>query len=163
MNVAKNTVVTLSFKMHDLKANEGRSVPPQSGETTYLHGGYGALLPKVEEALEGLAVGEEISLTLAPADHFGDYDPKLVRRERREHLPADISAGVVLEGDDPLTGHRRLFFVVKVEPEWVTLDSNHPLAGQPMKFTARVLAVRPATPAEIDHGHVHGDGGHHHH
>ena len=53
--------------------------------------------------------------------------------------------------------------VVEIGDDTVKVDLNHPLAGEDLHFKGEVLSVRVATADELDHGHVHGEGGHHHH
>lgn len=163
MKVVPNTVVTVQYRLSDLKGPQGRSIPPESGELVYLHGGYQGTLPRVEEALSGLSVGGKIDLVLEPADHFGEYQQILVRTEPKSAVPAEVKVGMVLEGIDPATQHPVLFHVLKIDEETVTLDGNHPLAGQTIRFTAEITDIREATAEEIAHGHAHGPGGHHHH
>lgn len=161
MKITKNTVVTLRYRLGNLKA-QGRHLPPEQQEMVYLHGGYEGTLPRVEEALEGLSVGDTIELELAPKDHFGEYNEALVRLESRDVFPPEIEVGTVLEGHNPVTGAVVLFHVTRIEGNQVTVDANHPLAGQTLQFSATVLNVRAASEEEIAHGHVHGEGGHHH-
>ncbi len=130
----------------------------------YLHGGYGNLFVKVEAALEGRGPGGQVSVTLAPADGFGERDAALVRRERRDRLPADVALGMELHGehgeDD---AHRPAFRVTQLTESEATLDANHPLAGRTVGLRCTVLDVRAATQDEIAHGHVHGPGADHSH
>jgi FKBP-type peptidyl-prolyl cis-trans isomerase SlyD len=67
--------------------------------------------------------------------------------------------GETAEGDGR---HPMAYRVVKVTADEVTLDGNHPLAGEEIEFRCTVLEVRPAAPEEIAHGHAHGPEGHHH-
>ena len=90
MNVFANTVVSLVFKLFD---DRNQLIEETSDPITYLHGGYSGIFPRVEEALTHKKVGESVSVTLEPADAFGDYDPKLVRMESVESLPPDIAVG----------------------------------------------------------------------
>ena len=140
MRIDQDKVVRIRFRMYRLKS-EGRAIPPQSGESSFLQGRQ-TLLPKVEAALAGLTVGDSINLTLAPADHFGEKNPQLIRR----------APGMLLEGQNPFTGAPLLFHVLAVDKEWVTVDGNHPLAGQPISFQAEVLSVREATAEELRRG-----------
>lgn len=155
MRIDQDKVVRIRFRMYRLKS-EGRAIPPQSGESSFLQGRQ-TLLPKVEAALAGLTVGDSINLTLAPADHFGEKNPQLIRRERREYFPAELAPGMLLEGQNPFTGAPLLFHVLAVDKEWVTVDGNHPLAGQPISFQAEVLSVREATAEELRRGVPLGD------
>jgi FKBP-type peptidyl-prolyl cis-trans isomerase SlyD len=154
-------VVTLDY---ELKDSDGEPVENEGAQLDYLHGGYGGIFPKVEEALEGKDVGHEMSLTLDPDDAFGEYDAELLRVEPRASFPEAIEVGMQFEGvpgDDEDAA--LIYTVTDITPDSVVVDGNHPLAGERLWFKAKVSAVRPATPEEIKHGHVHGDLGVHAH
>ena len=157
MKIGKDAVVRLNVEMVD-----DSGAPVSAQEFEYLHGGYGNLFPKVEAALVGLEPGAKASVTLAPADGFGEHDPALVRREPRERLPGDLALGSVLDGQ-AAEGEERgpVFRVTALTDTEATLDANHPLAGRTVELRMAVLEVRPATGEEVEHGHVHGAHGHH--
>lgn len=159
MKIAKDCAVTLRYRITN--ATTGQLLEDGKEATAYLHGGYGNTFPKVEEALEGKETGFQTKLDLSAADAFGEFDESLIRTIPKTQFPPGIKVGGYLEGrgDD---GHVRHFRVVKIKGPEVHLDGNHPLAGQPLKVELAVAGVRAATPEEIAHGHVHGDGGHHH-
>jgi FKBP-type peptidyl-prolyl cis-trans isomerase SlyD len=159
MKITKDTAVTLRYRLTD--ANSGKLLEDGSEPSAYLHGGYGNIFPKVEEALEGQEKGYQLKLTLAVEDAFGARDESLVRVIPKTEFPPGVKVGGYLEGrgDDGQTMH---FRVVKIKGPQVHLDGNHPLAGLPVKLECAVLDVRAATPEEIAHGHVHGDHGHQH-
>jgi FKBP-type peptidyl-prolyl cis-trans isomerase SlyD len=161
MNIAKNTVVTVQYKLSDAQGNlieEGRE------PMVYLHGGYENMLPKIEEALEGKPVGYETVIQVEPEDAFGEYDANLVKVEPRNRLPSPLEVGMQFEGmpeggDDEQSV---IFTVTDIADDKVVLDGNHPLAGIALRFALNVADVRKATDEEIAHGHVHGAYGHHH-
>ena len=158
MNVFANTVVTITFKLFDATDELVEEAPEP---IAYLHGGHSGIFPRIEEALNFKQVGESISVTLDPADAFGDYDPELVRIEPLANLPSDVAVGghLVAEQD----GNELVFRVTDIADGKAVLDGNHELAGQRLRFDCTVVGIRPATQEEITHGHVHGAGGHHHH
>lgn len=158
MNVFANTVVSLVFKLFD---DRNQLIEEASDPITYLHGGYSGIFPRVEEALTHKKVGESVSVTLEPADAFGDYDPKLVRMESVESLPPDIAVGGYLVSEQD--GEETVWRVTDIAEGKAVLDGNHELAGRRVRFDATVVDVRPATQEEVTHGHVHGPHGHHHH
>jgi FKBP-type peptidyl-prolyl cis-trans isomerase SlyD len=159
VKIQKDAVVRLHIEIDD---EAGNPVPPQ--ELVYLHGGYGNLFPKLEAALTGLEPGGKASVTLAPAEGFGERDPGLVRVEPRSRLPRGVAVGMALHGEaDEGDGHRPVYRVTQLTNEDVTLDANHPLAGRTMELRMKVLEVRAATEEEITHGHVHGPHDGHHH
>ena len=160
MKIAKDTVVTVNYKLSDAQNNlieEG--VQPM----VYLHGGYENTLPKIEEELDGKEVGYSSTIQVEPDDAFGDYEPELVKVEDRARLPEPIEVGMQFEGvaeggdDEPV-----IFTVTEIAEDKVVLDDNHPLAGMALRFELSVIDVREATAEEVAHGHVHGAHGHHH-
>lgn len=158
MKITKDTVVTLRFKVSE---PAGKLIEESKEPMVYLHGGYNNTLPKIEEALEGQETGYECTLQLQPQDAFGERDEALVRVIPKSEFPPGVKVGGQLEGrSDDGTPH--VFHVMKIKGPEVHLDGNHPLAGKALKFWLKVTGVRMASGEEIQHGHVHGAGGHHH-
>jgi FKBP-type peptidyl-prolyl cis-trans isomerase SlyD len=158
MNIADNMVVTISFKLFDA-ANTLLEESPEP--MVYLHGTHSGMFPKIEEKLNGKKVGDSISVTLEPADAFGEYDAKMIRVEPVSELPTDIAIGGYLLAE--LDGNEVVWRITGIADGKAVLDGNHELAGQRLRFDCDVLDVRPASQDEIAHGHAHGAGGHHHH
>lgn len=162
MKIAKNTVVTLHYKLSDA---QGNLIEESREPMVYLHGGYENTLPKIEEALEGKDVGYETTIQVEPEDAFGEYDASLVKIEPRNRLPTPLEVGMQFEGT-PEAGEgddeSLIFTVTDIADDKVVLDGNHPLAGMALRFTLNVAEVRGATDEEISHEHVHGEHGHHH-
>mgnify|MGYP006166295753 CR=1 FL=1 len=92
---------------------------------------------------------------------FGDRDETLVTKISKKDFPPGVKVGGQIEGADP-QGNRQIFTVVKIKGDTVILDGNHPLAGEDITFTLKVIDVKPASAEEIQHGHAHGAHGHHH-
>jgi FKBP-type peptidyl-prolyl cis-trans isomerase SlyD len=161
MQISRGKVVKLDYELKDA---DGQQLEDDGAQLEYLHGGYGGIFPKVEEALEGKGVGDEMSLTLEPDDAFGEYDAELLRVEPRERFPEAVEVGMRFEG---VPGEREdealIYTVTDVTPDTVVVDGNHPLAGERLWFRAKVSAVRAATREELKHGHVHGELGIHAH
>lgn len=159
MKITKDTAVTLRYRLTE--ASSGQLLEDGSEPSAYLHGGYGNIFPKVEAALEGQEKGFQLKITLPVEDAFGERDESLVRVIPKTEFPPGVKVGGHLEGrsDDGQSVH---FRVVKIKGPQVHLDGNHLLAGLALKLDCTVLDVRAATAEEIAHGHVHGDGGHHH-
>lgn len=161
MQVIKNSVVSINYELHDM---DGELLEKTEEPVSYLHGGYDGIFPIVEEQLHNKSVGDKVELILEPDDAFGEYDAELVRIEPRHLFPDNVEVGMQFEGgaegdeDDYM-----LYTVTDVTPDKVAVDGNHPWAGQRLKFSCTVTDVRPATKEEIEHEHVHGAGGHHHH
>ncbi len=123
--------------------------------------GSGAIIDGLEKALRAMGVGEERKVALAPEQAYGVRDESLVRTVDRATLPV----GELKVGDMFQTGedrHAPIVRVLAIEGDRVRLDANHPMAGERLFFEVSVTERRPATPDEIDHGHVHGPGCHHH-
>lgn len=162
MKIAKDTVVSLRYELIDV--NGGAVLEKSNDPISYVHGGYDGIFPTVEEALHGKNVGDTVSVKMKPDDAFGEYDHDLVRVESRDSFPKDIEVGMQLEGgaEDDDDEDYMLYTIVEITDKEVTVDGNHPLAGKTLNFNATVTDVRAATKEELDHGHVHGAGGHHH-
>jgi len=161
MKIVKDTVVSLRYELSD--AN-GTLLEKTDDPVSYLHGGYDGIFPTVEEALHGKDVGAKFEVTMEPDEAFGDYDHDLVRVEPRNLFPENIEIGMQFEGgaEEADDEDYMLFTVVDVTEDEVTVDGNHPLAGKTLNFVGVVTGVRAATAEELEHGHTHGDGGHHH-
>src|SRR5260221_10687193 len=166
MNIFSNTVVTLSYKLF---STTGELIEESAQPITYLHGGHHGICPKIEAALAQKQVGDTCSVTLEPDDACGEYDAELVRVEPQDRFPAEVKVGMQFEGyagqgnDDDDDDEQRVYTVTDVADGKVVVDGNHPLAGQRLRFDCTVLEVRPASSEEMAHGHVHGEGDHHHH
>lgn len=161
MNIAKNAVVSLTYQLADA---DGTVIEKTGDPISYLHGGYDGIFPTVEEALEGKNVGDKFSVSMEPDDAFGEYEHDLVRVEPRDMFPKEVAVGMQFEGgaegdDDE---DFMLYTVTEVTADEVTVDGNHPLAGKSLVFSGTITAVRAASAEELSHGHVHGEGGHHH-
>ena len=158
MKIAKNTVVSVAYKLSDAQGN----VIEESDEPmVYLHGGYDGTFPKIEEALDGQEQGFETKLQLEPDDAFGDYDQELIKIEPRDRFPEPLEVGMQFEGvpEDGDEEDAIVYTVTDVAEDKVVLDGNHPLAGMALRFELKVTEVREATAEEIEHGHVHGETG----
>jgi FKBP-type peptidyl-prolyl cis-trans isomerase SlyD len=146
--VGRDTVVSLKVEMHDA---QGALLDAPETAFTYLHGGYGGMLPALERALEGKHAGEELRLQLEPEDAFGDYDTTLMRVEPVERYGKGLQVGMdVEEGGDG--GESRIYTVTDIAGGKAVLDGNHPLAGMALRFYLKILSVRAAAPEEIRRG-----------
>lgn len=161
MKVAKDTVVSIRYELTDA---DGALLEKVEEPVSYLHGGYDGIFPVVEEALHDKDVGEQCKIVMQPDDAFGEYEHELVRVEPRGLFPQDVAVGMQFEGgaEGDEDDDYMLYTVVEVSDKEVTVDGNHPLAGKVLNFDCIVTEVRPATAEELEHGHVHGQGGHHH-
>lgn len=158
MQIIKNTVVTLRYKVAD---TTGKLIEESRDPMVYLHGGYHNTLPRIEAALDGKEPGYQVTLQLQPADAFGLRDESLARTIPKSEFPPGVKVGGQLQGRTG-SGQEQVFHVKKIKGDKVLLDGNHPLAGMELRFGLKVLEVRAATEEEIAHRHVHGAHGHQH-
>lgn len=161
MQIGKDTVVTLTYQLTTLSGETLEEATLES-PAAYLHGGYDGIFPKVEESLEGKTTGDTLDVVLEPDDAFGEYDAELVRVEPVHLFPKDIHVGMQLEAASEGGDQSLLYTVTDIAEGQVVVDGNHPLAGQSLRLQCQVREVRAALPVEVEHGHVHGEHGHHH-
>ena len=156
MPIAQNDVVTIHYTLKD---DADKVIDSSSGgePLAYLHG-HGNIVPGLERELAGKGVGDRLTVRVPAAEGYGEYDRALVQKVPRRALKGidNLRVGLRLQA-----GHQAVT-VTHIAGDMVTLDGNHPLAGQNLNFDVEVTAVRPATEEELAHGHVHGHGGHHH-
>jgi FKBP-type peptidyl-prolyl cis-trans isomerase SlyD len=160
MQIAQDAVASIHYTLTDdsgnkLDASEGTPL-------AYLHGN-GNLIPGLERELEGKSAGDKLKVKIAAADAYGEYDKSLVQRVPRRALKGvgDLRVGMQLHTQ---SAHGvRAVTVTQIVGDMVTIDANHPLAGQTLNFDVEIAEVRAATEEELAHGHVHGPGGHHDH
>jgi FKBP-type peptidyl-prolyl cis-trans isomerase SlyD len=141
--VGPDTVVELHYRAYD---EEGELVAESERPSEFLIG-YGQLPPRLEHEIEGLAAGQSRSVALGPPDAFGPRDPKAVLEVDRADFPHDLAPGDQFEAEGA-AGELVWLRVLEVSSETVVLDTNHPLAGQMVRFEITVDAVRPATAHE---------------
>jgi len=153
MQIDNDHVVTLSYKL----TNQEGDVLDQSSEDQplqYLHG-HKNIIPGLEEALTEKSQGEEVNVDIPADKAYGQHDPNMIQDVPRTQFEGvdSIEEGMRFQAQ---TSQGPIPVVVKgVGEENVTLDANHPLAGQDLHFDVKIEEVRPATQEELDHGHVH--------
>jgi FKBP-type peptidyl-prolyl cis-trans isomerase SlyD len=153
VKIENNTVVTVDYVLTNDQQEELYSSEHDEA-IIYLHGS-GELLDGLEQALDGRTSGEHFSVTLQPAEAYGDNQPELIQTMHMDEFDGvEMSEGMELEGEDP-DGNFRLLRVQKIEDDNVTINMNHPLAGMVLHFALEIKEVRPATEEELAHGHVH--------
>lgn len=159
MKAARGMVVTMHYTLTD---DSGETIDSSVGgePLSYLHG-HGNIIPGLEKALEGATTGHKSSVTVPPAEAYGEKNPDMVFEAPRAHFPPDLQLhpGLRVTADGP-QGPISLT-VVEVTETGAVLDANHPLAGKTLHFAVEITDVRQATAEELEHGHVHGPGGHH--
>ncbi|MBF8222490.1 MULTISPECIES: FKBP-type peptidyl-prolyl cis-trans isomerase [Halomonadaceae] len=157
MQIAQNAVVAFHYTLTNdagevLDSSEGRD------PLTYLHGA-GNIIPGLEKELEGREAGEKLQVTVAPAEGYGEIQPALVQEVPRDAFQGveEVQPGMQFQAQTQ--GGPLMVTVTKVEGDTVTVDGNHPLAGQTLNFDVEIASVREASDEEAEHGHVHGEGG----
>ena len=160
MKIAAKTVASFHYTLCDDQGKELES--SRDGEpTAYLHGANN-IIPGLERALAGSSAGDTLQVEIKPEDGYGLRNPERVQRVPAKHLlhqgklrPGMTAQLNTKEGQRPVT-------VIKVGRHSVDVDTNHPLAGQTLKFDIDIIEVRDASAEEVAHGHAHGAGGHQH-
>lgn len=160
MAIEQNSVVTIHYTLKD-DAGAVIDSSLSSDPIAYLHG-HGNLVPGLERELEGKNAGDKVSVSVAPDQGYGEYDKNLVQQVPRRALQGigNVKVGLRLQAQTPQGV--RVMTVTRLVGDMVTLDGNHPLAGKNLNFEVEITDVRAATEEELSHGHVHGEGGHHH-
>ncbi|KGM52545.1 peptidylprolyl isomerase [Lysobacter concretionis Ko07 = DSM 16239] len=159
MKIEKDRVVSFHYSVAEqgkesLETSEGR-------EPLMILVGHGNIIPGLEKAMEGRQAGDKFSAEVSAAEAYGEVQPGMIQRVPKKYFKGSkLAPGmqVVLQtkfGPRPVT-------VQKVGMSVVDVDLNHPMAGKDLKFDIEIVDVREAQAEEIDHGHVHGDGGHQH-
>jgi FKBP-type peptidyl-prolyl cis-trans isomerase SlyD len=160
MQITQDSVVLIHYTLTD---DSGKTIDSSAGgePLAYLHGN-GNLIPGLERALEGKQSGDQVNVKIAPAEGYGEYDKELVQRVPKRALKGigNVYVGMQLQAQSEHGA--RAVTVTQVAGDMVTIDGNHPLAGQNLNFDVKVEDVRAASEEELAHGHVHGPGGHHH-
>lgn len=161
MLIANQHVVTIDYTL----SNDAGEVIDSSAGTeplVYLHGA-GNIIAGLENALAGKAVGDELDVSIEPEDAYGEYSAELITNVGREMFEGvdELEVGMQFHASAP-DGGMQIVTVRDIEGDQVTIDGNHPLAGQQLNFKVKVVSVRAASEEETAHGHVHGEGGHQH-
>ena len=150
------SVVTFHYTLRDTR---GRLLDTSQGgqPISYLEG-TGQIIDGLEADLLTAVAGEKRTVTVAAAKAYGEHDARLVQKISRQVIPAEE----IKVGDTFQTGpdrHDPIVTIMAIEGDEVTLDANHPLAGEDLVFDVEVVAKRTATPEELAHGHAHGADG----
>jgi FKBP-type peptidyl-prolyl cis-trans isomerase SlyD len=159
MKIAKDSVVRFHYTV-----SETGKLPIESSkdrEPLAILMGHGNIIPGLETAMIDHEAGDSFGVDVAAADAYGEHREGLTQRVPKKHFGQQkLAPGeqVVLQTN---FGPRAVT-IQKVGMSVVDVDLNHPMAGKDLHFDIEIIDVREATPEEIEHGHVHGDGGHHH-
>ena len=161
--VEDDKVVIVQFSVTDEKGTLLDEAPADD-PLAYLHGNDN-IVPGLEEALDGLAVGDTFNVTVSPEDGFGAALEDAERVIPREEFPEDLELIAGFEFAVEEDGEEIPLWVIKADDTRVVASLNHPFAGKTLTFDGKILRVREPTPDEIEHGHPHGadgDQGHDH-
>ncbi|MEC9313482.1 MAG: peptidylprolyl isomerase [Pseudomonadota bacterium] len=160
MKVAENTVVVIDYTLKD---NDGSVIDSSegAGPLAYLHGA-GNIIPGLEEALLGKEAGDEVQASIEPGKAYGERHEQLKQDVPRELFSGVDKVEVGMQFQSETEQGPVLVTVTNVKEETVTVDGNHPLAGVHLNFDVTIREVREASEEELEHGHVHGEGGHQH-
>ncbi|MGV9664824.1 FKBP-type peptidyl-prolyl cis-trans isomerase [Nocardia niigatensis] len=161
MSIAADKVVSIEYT---LKADDGEVLDTSVGEAplVYLHGADN-IVPGLEQALEGKSTGDELVVVVEPEDAYGEYLAELVSAVPRDMFQGvdELEPGMEFHAEAP-DGDSQIVTVRQIDGDEVTIDANHPLAGQRLHFTVKVVDIRDASEDELAHGHPHGEDDHDH-
>ncbi len=149
MQIQKNAVVSFIYRILD---QQGQVFEQSDLPMDYIHGIDNPMFEKVERCLENKGIGDKVVVELTPEEGFGPYNPKLTFTDKLENVPPEfrhVGARPTLEKED---GETVEFYVSRVENGEVTVDANHPLAGQTVTFHITVTGVRQASDEELRTG-----------
>lgn len=171
MNAEKDKVIAVAYTLRVDDGESGQEVYETVAEESpfYFLFGHQNVLPKFEEAISGKSEGESFSVSIDFENAYGDYDdskrviiPKANFKEDGKKNKDVLKIGNVIPMQDD-KGNQMRGEVTKVDYLGVHMDFNSPLAGYDLFFEGKIISIREAQPVEIEHGHVHGPDGHHHH
>lgn len=145
--VGPEVLVRLAYDLYDAEGN--RVEAPGPDEAFELIVGVGQVPAVIERAIEGLSLGQSRRLELSPSEAFGLRDEDAIAVVERARLPAEAALGDELEAESE-DGETVFLRVVELDDEHARLDANHPLAGQRVGLELRVIALRAASPLEVE-------------
>ena len=160
MKVAENKVVQMHYTLKDekgtvLDSSDGRE------PLAYIQG-VGNIIPGLEKEMDGKAVGDKLNAVIAPEDAYGVRQESMIQEVPKSGFQGDEELAAGMQVQVGTNNGTAVATVTNVGDENVTLDMNHPLADVTLHFDVEVMEVRDATAEELEHGHVHGPGGHQH-
>ena len=171
MKAERNKVIGVAYTLKVDDGESGQELFESVAESSpfYFLFGHQNVLPKFEEAIAGKEVGDAFSVFIDFENGYGDYEeaknviiPKANFKEDGKKNKDLLKVGSVIPMQDD-RGNQMRGEITKVDYLGVHMDFNPPLAGYDLYFEGKVIAIRDAQPIEIEHGHVHGPDGHHHH
>jgi FKBP-type peptidyl-prolyl cis-trans isomerase SlyD len=160
MQIAEHTVALFNYTLTN---HAGEVIDTSEGRAplAYLHGA-GNIVPGLEKEMTGKRVGDKFNVIVKPEEGYGMPNDMMIQVVPKAAFQGVDTLEVGMEFQAQTPQGPMSVVVTKVENDEVTVDGNHPLAGQTLHFAIEVTQVRAASPQELSHGHVHGEGGHHH-
>ncbi len=153
MQVSEKCIVSIHYTLTD---KEGDVLDSSEGKEPlhYLHGASN-IIPGLEKELAGKSTGDQLNVVVSPTDGYGERQEQLVQEVPRTAFDGvdHIAPGMQFEAQTE--GGPMHVVVTEVTEDTVTVDGNHPLAGQELNFEVSVEQVREATEEEVSHGHPH--------
>ncbi|PWK50767.1 peptidylprolyl isomerase [Pleionea mediterranea] len=160
MNITKDKVVSMHYTV---KNNEGALIDTSDGKEPLLYmQGHKNIIPGLESEMEGKTVGDKVEATIEPTNAYGEVIEELIQDVPRSAFEGVDKLEVGMNFQAQSEQGPVNVVITNVSDETVTVDGNHPLAGQTLNFNVEVVEVRDATEEELSHGHAHGAGGHQH-
>ncbi|GAB4380030.1 MAG: peptidylprolyl isomerase [Calditrichia bacterium] len=161
MPIQPNQVVTIHYTVKD---EDGQILDTTKNQEPFSYlSGRNQILPKLEEKINEMVIGSKAETTLAPEDGYGEYREDAVQTIKRSEFPenTELKEGMRFMANTP-DGRQMPLTIKEIDGDNVTIDFNHALAGKTLTFDIQLVDVRDATQEELEHGHAHGTGGHHH-
>jgi FKBP-type peptidyl-prolyl cis-trans isomerase SlyD len=161
MAIGINKVVTMNYTLKD---SDGNILQTTKNEFPFSYmSGKNQILPKLEDEINIMIIGGKKKIKLSSSDAYGNYDENATQQVKKSDFPKDMNIEVGMEFLMNSSDGKKVPFNIKsIIGDEITIDFNHPLAGMDLEFEIELLDVRDATVEELQHGHVHGTGGHHH-
>lgn len=151
--VEKDLVVSMDYELTVESEVIDYSEP---GDPIEFIQGQGNIIPGLETAVNGMAVGESKDVFVKAVDAYGEYDAdgfvEVPKAEFPEDIPLEVGIEISVNNDD---GEEMTAYIEEISLEAITLNFNHPLAGKDLNFKVKIVGIREATPEELEHGHVH--------
>ena len=160
MKIEKDRVVRFHYTVSE-PGQEPVESSKDAGTPLAILFGHGNIIPGLEKAMEGREAGDSFSAEVAAADAYGERREGMTQRVPKKHFGKQRLAPGMQVMLNTNFGPRAVT-ILKVGMSVVDVDLNHPMAGKDLHFDVEIVDVREADAAEIEHGHVHGDGGHDH-
>ncbi|MCB0278316.1 MAG: peptidylprolyl isomerase [Calditrichaeota bacterium] len=160
MTISKDKVVHIHYTLTN---NEGEVLDSSEGREplAYLHGN-GNLISGLENELNGKKKGDKLSVKIQPEDAYGLRDEALIQDVPLSNFTKPDEVEIGIQFQIQTNEGVKIATVVDKKEDEATLDLNHPMAGIELNFDVEIIEVRDASKEELSHGHVHGEGGHHH-